>query len=386
MNIAFICTEKLPCPAVKGGAIQIMIDGIIPFLRKNHKLTVFSITDPFLPEREVTEMVEFVRFPKETYEADVAEELKCREFDMIHVFNRPANIMNYKNAAPDSAYVLSLHNDMFSELKLSRSESIKAIESVDAITSVSKFIKNTVTVRFPQTEEKVHILYSGVDLEKFPSPLSSEREKKRQEMRKVYQVENKKVILFVGRLSKTKGPHLLIESLKFLIDKYPEAVLMIIGGKWFSDNTITDYVKRLHDLSDSYKGHVIFTGYMPADQIPSMLLLGDIFVCSSQWHEPLARVLYEAMAAGIPIVTTNRGGNAEVIEHGVNGIIIDDYDQPEAFARAIDQVLSQPVWAARMAKQGRQRVEASHQFNHVADQLEKIYVDILAHGNQDTKK
>ena len=59
--------------------------------------------------------------------------------------------------------------------------------------------------------------------------------------------------------------------------------------------------------------------------------MGDLFVCSSQWNEPLARVHYEAMAAGIPIITTNRGGNAEVMNQGKNGIIIDDYDQPKAF-------------------------------------------------------
>ncbi|WP_233522568.1 glycosyltransferase family 4 protein [Peribacillus glennii] len=360
-----------------------MIDGIIPFLRTNHTLTVFSITDPLLPKREIIETVEFVRFPKETYEEGVSEELKRREFDLIHVFNRPGNVLHYKYAAPNSVFVLSLHNDMFSELKLGRKASLKAIESVDAITAVSKYIKQTVTVRFPQAEEKVHILYSGVDLANFPPLFSSERQQKRQELRKIYQVENKKVILFVGRLNKTKGPHLLIESLNFLVDRHPEAVLMIIGGKWFSDNTITDYVKKLHDLAENYKGHVIFTGYVPADQIPSMLLMGDVFVCSSQWHEPLARVHYEALAAGIPVITTNRGGNAEVIEQGINGIILDNYDQPVAFASAIDQVLSQPVLAGEMAEKGRKRVEAKHQFQHVAEHLEKIYLHVLAQKNLD---
>jgi len=53
--------------------------------------------------------------------------------------------------------------------------------------------------------------------------------------------------------------------------------------------------------------------------------VGDIFVCASQWNEPLARIHYEAMAAGLPIITTDRGGNAEIFEDNVNGIIIKDY-------------------------------------------------------------
>lgn len=52
MKLALICAEKLPAPAVRGGAIQIMIDGISPFLSFGHELTVFSITDPLFPARK----------------------------------------------------------------------------------------------------------------------------------------------------------------------------------------------------------------------------------------------------------------------------------------------------------------------------------------------
>ncbi|MEX2103902.1 MAG: glycosyltransferase, partial [Bacilli bacterium] len=72
-------------------------------------------------------------------------------------------------------------------------------------------------------------------------------------------------------------------------------------------------------------------------------LIGDIFVCSSQWQEPLARVHYEAMGAGLPIITTHRGGNAEVIKTGENGIVIEDYSNPQAWAATISYLLSNPA-------------------------------------------
>ncbi|MCY8887189.1 glycosyltransferase, partial [Bacillus spizizenii] len=65
----------------------------------------------------------------------------------------------------------------------------------------------------------------------------------------------------------------------------------------------------LRKLALPYRDHVIFTKFIPADDIPNLFLMADVFVCSSQWNEPLARVNYEAMAAGTPLITTNRGGN-----------------------------------------------------------------------------
>lgn len=381
MKLAFICSEKLPSPAVKGGAVQVMLDGILPFFSRNHQITIFSITDPALAEREIHPPVEYIRFPAENYETMVAQELTKYKFDVIHVFNRPKNIMLYKTAAPDSTFVLSLHNDMFSPMKLSREEALKVIENVAAITTVSKYIRQTVIGRYPQATPKIHVLYSGLDLSQFTPAWSVEGQKLRMEVRKRYHVESKKVILFIGRLDKTKGPHLLIEALQYLIPKYPDIVLVLVGGKWFSDNSKDEYVQNLHQLAERFDDYVIFTQYIPSEQIPKILLMGDLFVCSSQWNEPLARVHYEAMAAGIPIITTNRGGNAEVMNQGKNGIIIDDYNQPKAFYEAIDALFDQPSLVDKMVKNGRIYVEEKHQYQHVATSLEKVYYDAVIKQN-----
>lgn len=377
MKLAFICTEKLPSPAIRGGAIQIMIDGITPFLRKNHDITIFSITDPNLVNEENHHGIKYIRLPRVGYETLVAEQLKRNKFDVIHVCNRPRNVLKYKEAAPKSAFVLSLHNDMFSEMKIAREEALQVIESVDAITTVSEYIKRTVIYRYPVALEKIHVVYSGVNLNHFTPTWTIEGKAIRQKIVSKYQLENKKVILFVGRLSKTKGPHVLIESMQHILIQHPEAVLVIVGGKWFSDNTKNEYVKELYDQAMRFKGHVLFTEYIPSDQIPEMLLIGNVFVCCSQWHEPLARVHYEAMAAGLPIITTNRGGNAEVIEEGVNGLIIDDYVNPKSFAQAIDCLFSNPHLSETMGVNGREKVEGKYQFHHVATTLEKLYLEVL---------
>jgi glycosyltransferase involved in cell wall biosynthesis len=378
MKLAFICTEMLPSPAVKGGAIQMMIDGVVPFLKENHSVTVFSVTDPDLPDREVCDGVEYIRFPKENYESSIAEELKNQlPFDVVHVCNRPANILQYKQAAPDSKFVLSLHNEMFRPKKISDESGKAVIEALSGISTVSNYIKETVINRFPEAEEKIQIVYSGVDLTQYPPVWTPEGQAIRKEIRNRYKIDHRKVILFVGRLSKNKGPHLLIQAMKDVLQKHPDAVLVITGGKWFSDDGMNNYIRSLYRMSKPFGNRVIFTKFIPAGEISKLFLAADVFVCPSQWQEPLARVHYEAMAAGIPVVTTNTGGNAEVILNQENGLLINNFRNPKNYVRAIHFIFSQPELARWMAKNGRTFVELDFQFSHVAERLERLYSKTL---------
>ncbi|GAX91998.1 glycosyltransferase family 4 protein [Effusibacillus lacus] len=378
MKLAFICTEKLPCPAIKGGAIQILIDGVSPILSKNYELTIFSIQDPSLPNREKRGRIEYIRLPSgKRYPEAVAKELGKGNYDVIHVFNRPKNVPIYAKAAPKSRFVLSLHNEMFAKEKISAKEAEEAIRSVRTIMTVSDYIGRTIVKRFPSAKNKVRTVYSGADLSTFIPVWSKEGIRIREKVRKKIGAEGKKIILFVGRLSANKGPHILIKSLKYLLNKHKDVVLVIVGGKWFSDNSIDGYVRSLHKLAKPFKKQVIFTKHVAPKEIPKYYLAADVFICSSQWQEPLARVHYEALAAGLPVITTKRGGNAEIVKHKQNGIVIKDYKNPKAFAEAIDSLLSNPQKAAKMAQKGRQFVKTNYQFKHVAHRLERVYLEAV---------
>ncbi|WP_372663938.1 glycosyltransferase family 4 protein [Cohnella sp.] len=373
MKIALICTEKLPSPAIKGGAIQIMIDGVSPLLAKDNDVTVYSITDPELPQQEKRNGVKYIRFPTNTFIGSVARSLPKHSYDVVHVFNRPKNVPRYKAASPQSKFVVSLHNDMFNKLKLNDVEAMNTIRSVEKIMTVSDYIGTTVTDRFPSAKSKLQTVYSGFDASRYLPAWSSSAAPIRSRLRKKYGISGKKVILFVGRLSDKKGPDLLIGAMKEVLAKHKDAVLVIVGGKWFSDDTINTYVRTLHALAKPYGNKVVFTKFVPANQIPDYFLMADVFVCSSQWQEPLARVHYEAMAAGVPIITTKRGGNPEVIKHGVNGLVAENYQNPSTFASMINYMFSNPDDAERMARNGRQFVESDFTFDHVANRLLRVY-------------
>lgn len=386
MKIAFICTDFLTVPPINGGAIQTLIDGVTPFIRRKHDLTIYCISDPSLPNRETVNGVKYIRVPRRDYAYHVALELSKQQsnnqhYDLIHVFNRPQHFHKYKAAMPKSRFIVSCHNEMFSKKVVSDEMGAFVIKSADKIMTVSDYIGQTIISRFPFAKGKVKTVYSGINLKRYTPIWMDKAQSKRDELRKKYGVNHKKVILFVGRLDKTKGPDILIHAMRQVIKKHHNAVLVMIGSRSFSKRQPNDYVLNLHKLAKSLgQNKVIFTNFIPPSEIPSYFLLGDLFVCSSQWQEPLARVHYEALGAGLPIITTNRGGNSEIIKHHKNGIVIDDYRNPKAFADAISLLLSHPSQARKLAKAGRKFVEKNFGFEHVSQRLDHLYHSVMKRG------
>jgi len=376
MRLAFICPEMLPLPAVKGGGIEALIDGVTPTIAGRHDLTVISITDSKLPNTNCFQGARYVRFSPSSYRASVAHYLReQRPFDVVHVFNRPRNVHLYKRASPTSRFVVSLHNEMFRRSMLSDEEGKQCINSVERIITVSDYIGRTVTRRFPEAQDKVQTVYSGVDLNRFP-PAWTVKEK-RQKIREKMGLTGKTVFVFTGRLKPKKGAHILIEAFKMLLLSHPDTMLMIIGSRWFSDNRVDEYVQKLHNLAEPVKDKIIFTEYVPQKELPDYLIAGNVFVCPSQWQEPLARVHYEAMSAGLPIITTKRGGNSEVVTQGVNGLLITDYKNPGAFVAAMEYILANPRRAVDMGIRGRKLAEERFGFSRVAEDMLRVYEDSL---------
>ncbi|OJD58292.1 glycosyltransferase family 4 protein [Bacillus sp. NH11B] len=378
MKIAIIATEKLPVPAVRGGAIQIYIDSVATIIAsKGNDVTVISITDPNLKTEEKNGGVRYIRFAEEGYLHDILEHLRNEQYDVIHLCNRPNWITFLSEVATKTKFVLSVHNEMFAYEKMSDQEGEACIKAVSKIITVSDYIGETITSRFKTAQSKTKTVYSGVDLnEYYPDWTINGKEVKRY-VKKELNLQNKKVVLFVGRLSKVKGPHILLQALPKIIEKNPDIVMVFIGSKWFGDNNVNNYVKHLYTLGAMFQNNVIFIKFVKPKDIPTLYTMSDIFVCSSQWQEPLARVHYEAMAAGLPIITSNRGGNPEVIEDGKNGYIVNDFENPDAYAEKIISLLNNESKREQMGKYGRLKVEKDFGWNRVAMNLIGVYKEVL---------
>jgi spore coat protein SA len=186
----------------------------------------------------------------------------------------------------------------------------------------------------------------------------------------------KKVILFIGRLSPKKGTHILIKAVDLVLHSHPDTALVLVGSKWYGENQEDSFVRQVRQMADALNTDVVMTGFLPPNEVISHYYLGDVFICASQWREPLARVHYEAMAAGLPIITTDRGGNAEVGKGKGNGIVISEYNQPQAFADAIAYLLEQPDIALEMGKVGRRLAEEKYSWKRVAMDLNDLFTQV----------
>lgn len=373
MKIAMICTEKLPVPPIRGGAIQQYIDAILPYIKEKHDVTVFCIADPELSQEENRNMCYIKAAKSQDYISGVIDHLND-EYDLIHVFNRPQWVSLIAEKLPHARISLSLHNEMFHPSKISKEEGVKCIQRVKFITTVSRFIESGVKKLYPEAAGKIHTVYSGVDVDRYQPVWSREATEMRNQLKARYGLTGKKVVLFVGRLSQKKGTHILIKSVDQVLHSHPDTALVLVGSKWYGENQEDSYVRQIKQMADTINTDVVLTGFLPPNEVVSHYYLGDVFVCASQWREPLARVHYEAMAAGIPIVTTDRGGNAEVVRGKGNGIVISEYNQPQAFADAISYLLEQPDIALEMGKAGRRLAEEKYSWKRVAMDLNGLFI------------
>lgn len=383
MKVLLIATEKLPVPPVRGGAIQTYIEAVAPLLARKHGVTVLGVTDELLPAEESRGGVRYVRLPGgdlETYGRGVTEFLSRERFDLIHLFNRPRLVAAVRAAAPNSRLILSMHNDMFNPEKIGPEEGQAAVEQVERIITVSDYVGRNLSRYYPAAAAKCRTVYSGVDLGRFAATGGSEAARVRSALRREHGLEGKRVVLFVGRLSPKKGADILVRAMAEVVKRYRDVALVLVGSKWYGEDKVSDYVGYVRALAARAGVPVVTTGFVPADEVHKWFWAGDLFVCPSQWEEPLARVHYEAMAAGLPIVTTDRGGNPEVVRGVGNGVVVENPEDPKALARAIMELLANPGRAREFGQTGRRLAESRFGWERVAGEILAVWAEGPAAG------
>ncbi|WP_338447839.1 glycosyltransferase family 4 protein [Niallia oryzisoli] len=376
MKVLMICTEKLPVPPVLGGAIQTYISGILPYIRDKYDVTVLGVNDPTLSDSETIDGIHYARIPGkvfEIYKDEVVNYLQSHQFDLIHIFNRPRLVLPVREAAPNAKITLSMHNDMFYPQKINPEEAAAVVQEVTNIVTISKYVGNVIRELYPEAASKLRHIYSGVDGNQFLPGNHPKMQKVRNELRKANGLENKTVILFAGRLSHNKGVDRLVRALPALAKKHKDLALVIVGSKWFSQDDITDYIAYVKSLANKLPIPVVATGFVSPNEIQNWFAAADIFVCTSLWQEPLARVHYEAMAAGLPIVTTARGGNPEVILVGENGLVVENPDSPAGFEEKLTEILSNRSVMKKMGEKGRELAVTLYTWERVAAEVLEVW-------------
>jgi len=179
-------------------------------------------------------------------------------------------------------------------------------------------------------KSKFIVIPNGVDTSKFQVMDKSECRNK------LGIPQDKKVIISVGALVERKGHHRVIETLPELIKKYPNLLYIVVGGGSVEGDMSISLNEQVRELS--LKKHVRFAGEIPHSKVNEFLCASDVFALSTRF-EGWANVFFEAMACGLPVITTDICGNAEVVRNGENGLLA-PFGNREALADAINKAFT----------------------------------------------
>jgi glycosyltransferase involved in cell wall biosynthesis len=176
-------------------------------------------------------------------------------------------------------------------------------------------------------------------------------------------------VLAMGSLTPKKGFDVLLQAFRLVRQRAPEARLTIAG-----DGPEGARLRALASALGVADG-VRFPGVVTGDAKTALFAGARIFVSSSR-REPFANANLEAMAAGLPIVATRVGGNVEMVEDEVNGLLVEP-ENPEALAAAVLRLLAEPRLADVMGRAARARVEP-YAWDRMVDRYEALYREIAS--------
>lgn len=338
-RIAIISSGYFPVPAVKGGAVETLIQMLADENEINSKIqfNIFTMFDEeayFNSQNYKNSKFIFVKTPKFIEKIDmliyfifnkifkhnkhmsfryimqriyyiyyVAKYLKKNNFDEVIIENTATLFWALKlfknNKKYLGKYTYHLHNIITSSFGCKN-----IILNSRQVVGISSYINKSFREVFPQySPEKMVVVKNCINSEKIKS--SSDID-----VRKKYGIKKNDILfIFVGRLCEEKGIKETLMAFSKL--KGDNAKLLIVGNYYFGTDMVSNFEKELHDLAKELGNRVIFTGFIHNDFLGNYYSAADIAVLPSMWEEPAGLTIVEAMYCGLPIITTYSGGIPE---------------------------------------------------------------------------
>ena len=373
-------------PALFGGVSTVVYHLTKELSKREHEVDVLTTNAYFNREKEFEDekrinVYRFTLFSKrlsrENFVIPNTEFVSwakrmMRRYDCIHLhgYRNLYNMVVYHYARKYGVpYVLQAHGslarvmtkrrskwlyDMFFGYRLLKNASIViALSQTDA--------QRYRDVNVP--EQKIKVIPNGIDLAEY-SDLPSKGS-----FRKKYNIlEAKKIILYLGRIHKTKGVDFLVKAYAYLIKdmKHNDAILVIAGPDDGYLYEIESLVSSL-GISDS----VLFTGFISIEDKLKALVDADVFVTPSFYGFPLT--FLEACTTGTPIVTTTLGDVLEWIDGNVGYVTLPTHSD---LARAIYMIISDDELHEKISRNCREIVKSEFPLEKVVYKLEQVYTEI----------
>lgn len=270
--------------------------------------------------------------------------------------------------------VLAQHDELPAS-RISRVLRATVDPSASAIIANSAYTRDSLDAgdfRSPMT-----VVHPAVDLERFDPDLVD-----REDARASLGANPGDLVLgVVGQITPWKGQALAVKALAQVRARHPDTRLVIAGEARFTSSATRydnrGYLEGLESLVSELglQDAVDFVGH--SDDVPALMRALDVLLVPS-WHEPFGRVVIEGMAMGLAVLATSKGGPAETIAEGQDGLLLSPDDEG-AWAKALCELLESPQRRAEMGAAARQTARR-YGCRRQAEATAAVYRDVLAGG------
>lgn len=178
------------------------------------------------------------------------------------------------------------------------------------------------------------------------------------------------IVLVFSRLNRMKGIEYFLEAVVEVSRRFPD-IRFVIAGDGEHRGELEAYAAKL-DVAQK----VLFTGFRT--DLPHLLAETDLSVLPSL-SEGLSNSILEAMSAGVPVVATNVGGNPEIVEDGVTGLLVPTRDSA-ALAKAMIRMFDEPGLRLAFGAAGRRRIDTVFSMERSLESVEKLYERLMRKG------
>ncbi|WP_099778217.1 glycosyltransferase family 4 protein [Streptococcus suis] len=338
----------LPVPAVRGGAVENLIENYIRFNETEAQDEITVISCDNLEARVDAKQYQFSKFifldtssikysitkfirgginkcsPFYIGNAFLSQLPDLSGFDTVVVENRP-EYGHYIRKKFKGNLILHLHNDLLADNPYVADYSV-----YDKIISVSDFIaKKSETL---QLNVPITTVYNGIDTNRFIHEYSSEELSLLQKDLSV--LPDDFVISFFGRINKQKGIMELLKAFLALPDD-SNIKLLVVGSSVFGKTELDEFTREIQTLAAQASERVIFTGYIDYRDIPKYHQISDCIVIPSIWDEPAGLTVCEALLSAKNLITTNTGGTPEIVEGSEAVVVASDVNIVENLKSAL---------------------------------------------------
>ena len=281
----------------------------------------------------------------------------------VHFANRAAHTALFLKEISGIPFSVTAHGQDFMK-DLGSDELLREIcDAAEFVAAETDYSRDLLRRRCPDSAAKIHRVYNGMDLGRFPTPVLANRNRTPR-------------ILSIGRLVAFKGFEDLIDACAELASRGLDFLCDIIG-----DGPLRDALQQKIEKLDLFS-RVTLLGSLSQQAVLDKLQTTDIFALASTTDAQGATdifptVILEAMASGRPVVSTRLAGIPELVLDGQTGILVSPSD-PSALADALEQLVCDPELRLHYGRAGRARIEQHFRIENTVGSLVELFQNTLA--------